>query len=326
VYGVSKISVIVPVYKVREYLRRCVDSILAQSFQTFDLILVDDGSPDECGAICDEYAKQDTRVHVIHQENQGLSEARNVGIEWALKNSSSEWITFIDSDDWIHRDYLKILYEIAIDNHVELSICNCIKTPEKSVEFKEAMTESKIFTPEDFWCFRQYGGAWAKLYKKDHFKEIRYPKGLLYEDIFVTYRLLFMQDKVVYIESPLYYYFLRDDSITKSQWDPRVLSQLQGMKEQLRFYKKYGYIDAYKVTVRNYLIAIQNQMNAAKQLDNKYSKEYNKLKKMYRFNILKFCRYFPIRKYTNMYRQAFPRFTKFYKKLTYLKGEKRNGK
>ena len=102
-----KISVIVPVYKVSEYLRRCVDSILAQTYTSFDLILIDDGSPDDCGDICDDYKKTDTRVQVIHQVNQGLAEARNVGIEWALKNSDSEWITFIDSDDWIHKDYLK---------------------------------------------------------------------------------------------------------------------------------------------------------------------------------------------------------------------------
>ena len=104
-----KISVIVPVYKVEKYLRRCIDSILNQTFNDFDLILVDDGSPDSCGDICEKYEKTDNRITVIHRENGGLSAARNSGIKWALKNSDSEWITFVDSDDWLHPDYLKIL-------------------------------------------------------------------------------------------------------------------------------------------------------------------------------------------------------------------------
>ena len=195
----SKISVIIPIYQVEAYIDRCINSVLEQSCTSFDLILIDDGSPDNCGKICDKYAKKDSRIVVIHQSNQGLSMARNAGIEWALKNSDSEWITFIDSDDWIHKDYLKVLYETVLNYDVDLSICNCIKTSDFDVEYKEPQQKVTIFTPEDFWCFRQYGGAWAKLYKKEHFRNMRYPKGVLYEDIFVTYRLLFMQTKVAYI-------------------------------------------------------------------------------------------------------------------------------
>ena len=101
-----QISVIVPVYKVEPYLRRCVDSILGQTFTDFELILVDDGSPDNCPAICDEYARKDTRVHVIHQENGGLSAARNAGIDWAFANSDSQWLTSVDSDEWVHPEML----------------------------------------------------------------------------------------------------------------------------------------------------------------------------------------------------------------------------
>lgn len=315
-----KISVVVPVYKVRDYLRRCVDSILSQSFRDFELILVDDGSPDDCGKICDEYAEMDNRVYVIHQENQGLSEARNTGIEWALKNSDSEWITFIDSDDWVHEDYLKVLLEMALKYNVDLSICNCVKTSQYSVEIEKTEVSALTFSPEDFWCFRQYGGAWAKLYKKNHFQEIRYPKGLLYEDIFVTYRLLFMQKEVVYIETPLYFYYLRDDSITKSAWNPRVMAQLKGMEEQMDFYKKNGYIRAYKLTIRNYLINIRNQIEAAKLVRKKYPKEYVWLNVLYRTNLIKYRNFLPIKENTNMYRYGFPFFTKLYKKYTYLQG------
>ena len=115
------ISVVVPVYKVEHYLHRCVDSILNQSYSDFELILVDDGSPDNCGMICDEYAAKDARIHVIHQQNGGLSAARNTGIDWLCENSDSKWLTFIDSDDWIHKDYLKILLEQAIKSGSRVS-------------------------------------------------------------------------------------------------------------------------------------------------------------------------------------------------------------
>ena len=103
------VSVIVPVYKVEKYIHRCVDSILSQTFRQFELILVDDGSPDNCSTICEEYALVDDRIRVIHRENGGLSAARNSGIEWVLANSDSQWLTFIDSDDWIHPQFLEVL-------------------------------------------------------------------------------------------------------------------------------------------------------------------------------------------------------------------------
>ena len=121
------ISIIVPVYKVEKYIHRCVDSILAQTFTDFELILVDDGSPDNCGIICDEYALKDNRIHVIHKENGGLSDARNAGIDWAFENSNSEWITFIDSDDWVHPKCLEALVRAAQIYGTEIAICNYIE-------------------------------------------------------------------------------------------------------------------------------------------------------------------------------------------------------
>lgn len=312
------ISVVVPVYKVKDYLGRCLDSILAQSFTSFDLIVVDDGSPDECGEICDKYAAKDNRVIVIHQKNQGLAEARNVGIEWALKNSDSEWITFIDSDDWIHVDYLKLLYDATQKYNVELSICNCIKTSSFSVEKFMPAKEVKIFEPEDFWCFRQYGGAWAKLYKKEHFAEIRYPKGLLYEDIFVTYRLYFMQKKIAYLEAPLYNYFIRDDSITKSEWNPAVLAQILGRKEQLKYFKRNGYNRAFVVSAKSMLYSIKNQFESVQKQKKQYKKECFKLKILFKYNLIKYHKYVPIKKNTNLYRTGLPLITWLYKKYTYV--------
>ena len=120
----SQISVIVPVYKVEAYLPACIDSILAQTFTDFELILIDDGSPDHCGTICDEYAKKDVRIHVIHQENGGLSAARNAGIDWVFKNSDSQWITFVDSDDMIISGMLERLRSVILITKAD--VCTCL--------------------------------------------------------------------------------------------------------------------------------------------------------------------------------------------------------
>ncbi len=314
-----KISVIVPVFNVEKYLRRCIDSILRQSFTAFDLVLIDDGSTDNCGAICDEYIRKDNRVHVIHQKNQGLSIARNVGIEWAFANSNSEWITFIDSDDWIHIEYLKLLYDVAVKYNVSLSMCNCIRVSDFSCDEKISEVTVKEFSPEDFWCFRQYGSACTKLYKKTDFYDIRFPKGLLFEDKFVTYKLIFQQEKVVYIEAPLYYYFSREGSITKSVWTPKAIDELFGSKDQLSYFKKGGFKSAYDVTVKNYLPRLQYHYKEAQIQKKVYMKEYIVLKMLFKLNLIKFHKYFPLNDNIGLYRSAFPLIVKLYKKFTYVK-------
>ena len=118
----AAISVIVPVYKVERYLKRCVDSILDQTFRDFELILVDDGSPDRCGEICEKYAEKDKRIVVLHRENGGLSAARNTGLDWIFANSNSTYVTFIDSDDWVHPQYLEILSRVIESNNVAVSV------------------------------------------------------------------------------------------------------------------------------------------------------------------------------------------------------------
>ncbi len=145
----STVSIIVPVYKVEPYLRRCVDSILAQTFTDFELILVDDGSPDNCPAICDEYVEKDDRVHVIHQENGGLSAARNAGIDWAFANSNSQWLNFVDSDDWVHPEYLERLRNAA-GNKEFTSICGYIKASGEVPSIDEESLKVSIYDTDDF--------------------------------------------------------------------------------------------------------------------------------------------------------------------------------
>lgn len=237
----EKISVIVPVYKVEPYLRRCVDSILGQTYSDFELILVDDGSPDNCGTICEEYAAKDSRIHVIHQENGGLSAARNAGIDWAFANSDSRWLTFVDSDDWIYPRTLEWLLSAALETETAISVCGFVETTGEDTEPEPAVPT--LWEPERFYTERNTNAtiAWGKLYEKRLFAQIRYPNGMIHEDELTTYKLLFSQKRISLITSQLYCYFQNPAGITKSKWNPRRLDALQGLKEQAAFFAENAY-------------------------------------------------------------------------------------
>ena len=234
------ISVIVPVYGVEKYIHRCIDSILAQTFADFELILVDDGSPDNCPAICDEYAKKDNRVRVIHQENKGLSAARNTGLEWTIANSESQWLTFVDSDDWIALGYLEKLYEAAIEKNVDISICNYVQAECWTDSAQTPNAKAETCTPDALYMEQYITStvAWGKLYRKKCFDAIRYPVGKIHEDEFVTYRLLFAQKQIAYLPAPLYYYYANEAGITRSAWNPNRMDVFEAMQQQIRFFAR----------------------------------------------------------------------------------------
>ena len=238
----SIVSVVVPIYNVEQYLYRCVDSILNQTFTDFEMILVDDGSPDNCGRICDEYANKDKRIHVIHQENGGLSAARNAGIDYVFANSTSEWITFVDSDDWIHPQMLETLYYANIQNNTNVSICGFEKVYTDFIEIENKNIDITLFNSEDFYTKHNINAtvAWGKLYKKDCFKELRYPVGKLHEDEFVTYKVLFSYNYISIIKEPLYFYFYNANSIINT-WSKNRLSVFDALEEQIEFFKKNNY-------------------------------------------------------------------------------------
>ena len=238
----AQISVIVPVYKVEPYLRRCVDSILNQSFLDFDLTLVDDGSPDNCGVICDGYAAKDDRVHVIHQKNGGLSAARNSGIDWAIANSDSGWLTFIDSDVWVHRDYLMALYQGMQETDVQIAMCGLLQTDAagKDVPLQSsravAMDAQQAYTDHYEMCMT----ACCKLVPKAFFADLRFPEGKLHEDAFVTHRLIFQAEQIAVVHQSLYYYFYNPDSITRATWKENRLDGLEAHEQRLAFFREKG--------------------------------------------------------------------------------------
>ena len=274
-----EISVVVPIYKVEKYLKRCIDSILNQSYKDFQLILVDDGSPDNCGQICDEYAMIDERIHVIHRENGGLSAARNSGIDWVFNNSFTEWITFIDSDDWVYEDCLKLLLEANLCNNTYISVCNSTFAYNDNTQPK-SITGFRITSPETFWVENQGNAvvAWGKLYKTELFRDIRYPEGKIHEDEFTTHKLLFAQKAISVTNDGLYFYYQSPNSITRSKWNEKKLFAFEAYGEQIVFFRKYGYQNAYKESKKLFVFSIKNHLNQIKQSDDK-NKNYRLLKK-----------------------------------------------
>ena len=247
------ISVIVPVYKVEKYINRCIDSVLAQTFTDFELILVDDGSPDKCGVICDEYASRDNRVCVIHKKNGGLSDARNTGIDWAFNNSDSKWVTFIDSDDWVHPRYLETLFKSNCNSGCSISICGFKDTMGEEPSIDENGLMFEFVNTESFFCNKNVNAviACGKLYKKDLFKGIRFPTGKLHEDEFTTYKVLFKTEKCVFVNQPLYYYYNNPESITKSEWNPKRLDVIEALFKNIQYFSDNRLMDACIHQIKN---------------------------------------------------------------------------
>lgn len=250
-----KVSVIVPVYKVEPYLRRCVDSILAQTFTDFELILVDDGSPDNCPAVCDEYAAKDSRVHVIHQENGGLSAARNAGIDWAFANSDSEWISFVDSDDWVHPEMLERLLHAVQECGVSVGVCGFARTEGEESEIRREELFPQKWSTEVFFVEHDINAivAWGKLYRKVCFDGIRYPVGKIHEDEFITYRVLFQEGELAVIFAPLYNYYQNKNGIMGQGWSMRSFSRVIAFRERIVFFHRRKYYKAYTYAVSAYM-------------------------------------------------------------------------
>lgn len=271
------ISVIVPVYRVEPYLKRCIDSILGQTFTDLELVLVNDGSPDNCGKICDEYAMKDQRVHVIHQENEGLSAARNTGIDWVINFSDSKWITFVDSDDWIHPSMLEILYNTATDSNVAISVCDYYLSngKEAQIDLKNIKYEKRDV--EEAYSLR--GGlidlACGKLFLRELFQSIRFPKGKLFEDAWTTYKVVFQEKEITMIYEKLYFYYVNENSISRSSWSPEWLTEVEAHEEQIEFFNSNHYNIALKEALNVFFwVLYRQQENMKKNLI--YTKEYEK--------------------------------------------------
>lgn len=234
------ISVVVPIYKVERYLHKCIDSILNQEYRRLEIILVDDGSPDNCPKICDEYAKMDKRIKVVHKQNGGLSDARNAGLD----QMSGEYVAFIDSDDYVDMNYIQAMYDLILQYHTKMSVLPIRMEYENGSAFstiKQKIPVCKLSAEqllEDImyqWHFET--NAFCKLYHKSLFEQIRYPKGELYEDLSTTYKLI---DKCVEgiacsCDHMPYHYIQHSDSIMNSRISRKKLILIEISQDLLDF-------------------------------------------------------------------------------------------
>lgn len=216
----GKISVIVPVYKVEQYLNRCIQSIVNQSYNDLEIILVDDGSPDGCPSICNGWAVRDKRIKVIHKENGGLSSARNAGLDVA----TGDYIAFVDSDDYVASDIFEIMLDAAIRNNVDVACCGRVRVSAAGEIEMFTLPEEQVFTGEEAIKQLLIGGtieeaAWDKLYKADIFNKRRFPDGEINEDIVQTIEILGTCRQIVHVGKALYYYCENRNSITTSKYN-----------------------------------------------------------------------------------------------------------
>ncbi|WNW17349.1 glycosyltransferase family 2 protein [Lactiplantibacillus plantarum] len=240
------LSVIIPVYNVQSYLSKCIDSVVRQTFKDFELLLIDDGSTDKSGAICDRYARNDSRIKVIHKSNGGLSDARNAGIEIA----QGDFIFFIDSDDYIHEQLFEALLHSARLHSAEIVECGVKDVPENNVDdcsgfdygLEAAEAASHVYSHdeavENILDYRFKIMAWNKLYKRELFQSLRFPKGKLHEDEFLTPYLVDHCSKYVEIGLPYYRYVQRKNSIMSSQFNSHRLDILEAHEKRILYFSR----------------------------------------------------------------------------------------
>ena len=241
-----EISVIVPVYNCQQYIMACVDSILNQTFSDFEIILVDDGSPDNSGKLCDELAeKYPDKIIVLHQENRGQGAARNNGV----KIARGEWLHFVDSDDIIHPQMLETLYVAAKENNVKLSLCSVVndnKIPDdfyfeatQNFEIFEMNEENLLFISKNSKYY--YWIACGKLIHKSVFKKHPFTEGKFYEDNAVVCKWLYEAKTVAITDAALYFYYINTESTTQKNFNEKQLDVLWAFREQIEFFESLGY-------------------------------------------------------------------------------------
>ena len=234
----ARISVIVPVYKVEEYLDKCVQSIVDQTYTNLEIILVDDGSPDRCGEMCDEWAKKDARIRVVHKENGGLSDARNAGMAVA----TGEYIGFVDSDDWIEPQMYQCLYEAMVATDSDVASCGALRVWADGRPAQKLVSVNRdcvLEREEAMEALITLNGlvqtVWDKLYRKDVAEKVLFPVGLIHEDEFWTWQVIAAARRVVTLKEFYYNYLQRSDSIMGARYLTKGLLAVQAKKERQEY-------------------------------------------------------------------------------------------
>lgn len=285
------ISVIVPIYNVEDYLIRCVESIIHQTYNNLEIILIDDGSTDCCGKICDDYKEKDNRIKVIHKSNGGLSEARNVGLD----NMTGTYVTCIDSDDFVSPFYISNLYTALCENHSDMASSWFVEYYDGDVIPNAQQlvgNQQEVLVREGYFKRLLYQdgveiSAWGKLYRSDFFNDVRYPVGKLYEDVPTTYLLVDKAEKIAVIPNVDYYYFQRENSIAQAKFSIRKMDAISHMHILGDFIKtkypqlKQAFECRYFSAVCNILFQIETS-----EFQKQKNELWNEVKK-YRFHVLR---------------------------------------
>jgi glycosyltransferase involved in cell wall biosynthesis len=232
----ARVSIIVPVYKVEKYLDKCVESLINQTYKDLEIILVDDGSPDNCGELCDAWAKKDERIVVYHKENGGLSDARNYGID----RCTGECIAFVDSDDYVAENYIEFMYKLFDESdNCSVTACDICAVRNGAEAPYSDFKGSVVFSRREAFERVLYHdlidvAAYAKLYKREVFDDIRYPVGRVYEDTYVFGDILNKTDHIVFGGEALYYYVQRDDSIVNGAFSEKRLQYIDSVERLVK--------------------------------------------------------------------------------------------
>lgn len=258
------ISVILPIYNIQNYLKKCMDSIFAQTYKNLEIIMVDDGSTDESSDMCDKYIAEDSRVVVFHKKNGGLSDARNYGI----KRAKGEYITCIDPDDFVDMDYVEYLYKLLTENGTRMSVCqhrvlyDGRKNDELGSSGSEVLT-NKVCIERMLYHDVIDTSAWAKLYEKSLFDTVEYPKGKLFEDIGTTYKLMLQCEKIAVGYESKYNYIVRESSIVNCSFSKKKLDLLETTDDMAKnVLKVYPDLDKAVMRRRTYArFSTLNQMS-----------------------------------------------------------------
>lgn len=293
----AEISIIIPVYQVEKYIRRCLDSLLAQTFSDFEAILVDDGSTDQSGAICEEYARKDPRFVVFHQKNQGQSVARNYALDWVYANSDSRYISFVDSDDWVHPKYLELLLQAVNKYEVNISQCLYLRT-DGTATAPDVGNRSLLVTAEEQYINWYSAFFHTKLYVKSCLEHVRFPEGQVYEDTAIWYKVLFREKNIAIVKETLYYYYINPGSTTHSMWKPARLAQVKAWEDQILFFEQHNMQNVHKCSLRLFCGVLLHQSEEVRS-----SKAISPLQKLYYKRLLAHKLARLLRKYTSEIKQ-----------------------
>ncbi len=251
------ISIIIPVYQVEKYLDKCVASIINQTYTNLEIILVDDGSPDNCPTICDAWKERDSRIKVIHQENGGLSHARNEG----LKIATGEFIGFVDSDDWIESNMYELLLSVLLKTDADIAVCNCYGNAKssKNLQVNKQLLEQKQYSSEEILEIHLkregliHNYVWNKLFRKSIISNITFSEGKLYEDILWTTRVIGNSKRIVYINDYLYHYIYRSESLSHNIKNvvKRLNDELEMIEQRLEYLQE-NFPELNKWTIFNF--------------------------------------------------------------------------